>query len=148
MKNKRAGIVDRLAKKYKDQLAHAQKELKAPTERGAGYESDVWLFQKWAYRVGKGWYGFSLGSIPRAWMNVLHEFLEWMETQRPDFEIHQVKLKGRGLRMYLGTKTDFVIPDEDIRLEVFKLEKLLRRPEITETPVRTLRKKRKDSPKP
>jgi hypothetical protein len=102
----------------------------------------VTLFSKWAYRVGKGWYGFSLGDVPRVWTDVLDEFLSWLETECPDFEIHQVKIKGRGLRLYLGTKTDFVIPDEKIRSEISQLQNLLTMPPLTQTPVRAPRKKR------
>ena len=83
------------------------------------------------------------------WTDVLDEFLSWLEIQCPDFEIHQVKIKGRGLRLYLGTKTDFVIPDEKIRSEISQLEDLLSMPQLTQTPVRAARKKRqKNSRKP
>ena len=111
------------------------------------YTSDILLFYKWAYRVGKGWYGFALGNLPRVWTDMLDEFLIWLEKQCPDFEIHQIKMKLGGLRFYVGTKTEFVIPDEKIRCEISKLEKLLRLPSIPQTAVRPGRKKRKSSRK-
>jgi hypothetical protein len=80
---------------------------------------------------------------------VLDEFLCWLEIQCPDFEIHQVKIKGRSLRLYLGTKTEFVIPDENIRSEICQLQDLLSMPQFISTPVRAARKKRqKHSRKP
>jgi hypothetical protein len=147
------GIVEQLKEKHKERLALAQQELKKgrakPGTRSASYISDVLLFSKWAYRVGKGWYGFALGSVPRVWTDVIDEFLCWLETQCPDFQIHQVKLKGRGLRLYLGTKTDFVIPNEKIRSEISQLQDLLSMPQFTPAPIRAARKKRrKHSRKP
>ncbi len=87
------------------------------------------MFSKWAYRVGKGWYGFSLGDIPHVWTDVLDEFFGWLETQCPDFEIHQIKMKLGRLRFYVGTKADLLIADERIRSKIFELENLLRFPE-------------------
>ena len=146
MKAKEASIVDDLKEKYKEGLALAQKDLKKGLPKlRASYESDVMLFQKWAYRVGKGWYGFSLGNVPHVWRYVLDEFFEWLEIQRPDFEIHQVKMKFRKMRIYLGTRIDLFIPDEKIRSEISKLQDLLMLPDYTQTPVRPARKKRKTS---
>ena len=113
--------------------------------RPDSYISDVTLFSKWAYRVGKGWYGFNLGDVPRVWTDVLDEFLSWLETECPDFEIHQVKIKGRGVRIYLGTKTHLFIPDEEIRSEITQLQNLLVNPPFTPTPIRAARKKRQIS---
>ncbi len=146
MKTKKSGIVEELKEKHKKRLARAQQELKksmaSARTRSDSYISDVLLFSKWAYRVGKGWYGFDLGDEPRVWTDVLDEFLSWLETQCPDFEIHQVKIKGRGLRLYLGTKTEFVIPDESIRSRGFpNCQNLLTMPQIMPTPIRAARKK-------
>ena len=113
------------------------------------YVSDVLLFSKWAYRVGKRWYGFDLGNVPRVWTDVLDEFLCWLEIQCPDFEIHQVKIKLGTLRFYMNTRTDIESINEEVRFEISQLRKLLRLPKITETPVRAARKKRqKNSHKP
>ncbi len=131
MKAKKSGIVEELKEKRKARLARAQQELKEAEEGisvPCGCMSDLLLFQKWAYRVGKGWYGFDLGDVPRAWTDILDDFLSWLESQCPDFEIHQVKMKGGGIRIYLGTKTDLIIPDEKIRAEISKLQNLLRTP--------------------
>ena len=144
MKTKELGIVEELKEKHKTRLARARQELKkrmATTRtRSDSYISDVTLFSKWAYRVGKGWYGFSLGDVPRVWTDVLDEFLSWLETQCPDFEIHQVKIKFRGLRFYAGTKTDLFIPNEKIRSEIARLQNLLSMPQFTPTPLRATRK--------
>jgi hypothetical protein len=153
MKTKKSGIVEELKEKHKERLALAQRQLKRrmakPGTDSDSYISDVLMFSKWAYRVGKGWYGFSLGDVPRVCTDVLDQFLCWLEIQCPDFEIHQVKIKLGRLRFYLGTKTDFVIPDEKIRSVISQLEDLLSMPQLTQTPVRAARKKRqKHSRKP
>ena len=146
MKFEKSGIVERLQAKHKERLAEAQREWKKkmgrPKSRRDSYESDWIMFSKWAYRVGKGWYGFSLGSVPRVWTDVLDEFLSWLESQCPDFEIHQVKIKFRKLRFYAGKKTEFVIPDEKIRSEISKLEKLLSLPSVPQTVGLTARPRR------
>lgn len=59
---------------------------------------------------------------------MLDEFLCWLEIQRPDFEIHQIKMKLGILRINIGTKTDFEIPDAAIRSEISKLRAVLRTP--------------------
>jgi len=65
---------------------------------------DLYLFMKWAYRVEKGWYGFSLGkSVPSSWALAIDEFLTELETEVP-FNIHQIKLKFGGLRFYVDLK--------------------------------------------
>jgi hypothetical protein len=148
MKTKKSGIVEELKAKHKKRLAQAQQELKRSMARPGkrfdhyDYTSDILLFYKWAYRVGKGWYGFALGNVPRVWTDVLDEFLCWLEIQRPDFEIHQIKMKLGGLRFYVGTKTDWVIPDEKIGAEISQLENLLRMPQLKPTPISAARKKR------
>jgi hypothetical protein len=145
MKAKKSGIVEELKEKHKERLAQAQQALKkrmaTARTRSDSYISDALLFSKWAYRVGKGWYGFSLGDVPRVWTDVLDEFLSWLETQCPDFEIHQVKIKGRGLKLYLGTKTEFVIPNERVRSEISKLQALLSMPQSSQTSIRPARTK-------
>ena len=151
MKSKKSGIVEELKEKHKERLAQAQQELKKrmakPRIRSDSYLSDLVLFSKWAYRVGKGWYGFALGNVPRVWTDVLDAFLCWLEIQCPDFEIHQVKIKCGKLRVYIGTKTRLFIRDEKIRSEISRLEDLLSLPQLTQTPTRAVRKKyRKHSP--
>jgi hypothetical protein len=148
MKTKESGIVEELKAKHKKRLACAQQELKRTMVKPGKrldhyYASDILLFYKWAYRVGKGWYGFNLGNVPRVWTDVLDEFLCWLETQCQDFEIHQVKMKLGGLRIYLGTKTDLVIRDEEIRSEICQLQNLLRLPACPPAPIRAARKKRR-----
>ena len=137
-------IVAQLAEKYRLQLERAQRTNKL-TKYRSRYSSDLILFSKWAYRVGKGWYGFDLGCIPPVWTNMLHDFFVWLETVCPDFEIHQVKMKGCGMRIYLGTKKDLFIPDESIRSEIQQLQNMFRFPALPQTPapVRVIRRKRK-----
>ena len=131
-------------------LALAQRQLENRMDKSGTtsdpYSSDLLMFSKWAHRVGKGWYGFSLGDVPHVWTDVLDEFLGWLETQCPDFEIHQIKMKLGRLRFYAGTKTDLLITDERIRSEIFQLQNLLSFPE---PPICATHKKRqKPSRKP
>jgi hypothetical protein len=149
MNTKKSGIVAGLKEKHKERLGRASRELKEDKRIGSHclHSPDVLLFSKWAYRVGRGWYGFDLGDVPRVWGDVLDDFLSWLETQCPDFEIHQVKIKCGKLRVYIGTKTRLFIRDEKIRSEISRLEDLLSLPQLTQTPTRAVRKKyRKHSP--
>ena len=142
MKNKSSGIVDQLKAKYKKGLAAARKgQYRDDPELRATYETDLWLFQKWAYRVAKGWYGFALGNVPNVWRLILDEFLEWVEKERPDLKILQVKVKFDLLRLYLGTKTDLFVPDRYIRAEISKLEGLLTLLQCAEASVHAARER-------
>ncbi|HZM01617.1 MAG TPA: hypothetical protein VFC44_01220 [Candidatus Saccharimonadales bacterium] len=146
MKTKKSGIVEELKVKYKERLARAQQELKEDKKaarRQCSYISDLLLFSKWAYRVGKGWYGFNLGHIPPVWTDMLNEFLSWLETQCPDFEIQQVKTKFGPLRIYIETHCNDKAVNERVHSEIWKLGKLLRNPPLTKSPVGTPRKKHK-----
>lgn len=77
MNTYKPGIVEELKEKHKERLTRAQQELKRKMAKPGEkfdqqyYISDILLFQKWAYRVGKGWYGFALGTVPRVWTDML-----------------------------------------------------------------------------
>jgi hypothetical protein len=149
MKTKKSGIVEELKEKHKKRLARAQQELKEDKKRmrrRCSYISDLLLFSKWAYRVGKGWYGFNLGHIPPIWTEVLDEFLSWLETQCPDFEIQQIKTKFGPLRIYIDTHCADKAVNERVRSEIRKLGNLLRNPPLTQSLVRPPRKNIKKHP--
>jgi hypothetical protein len=132
MKTEKMGIVEELAAKYKERLARAQQELKEDEKSMRGqcsYVSDLLLFWKWAYRVGKGWYGFNLGHIPPVWTNMLDEFLCWLEIQCPDFEIQQIKMKLGSVRVYVGTHSKDNAVNEKVNSEISKLRNLMRTPQ-------------------
>lgn len=80
------------------------------------WNSDVYLFQKWAYRVPKGWYGFALGKVPFEWGKIIDAFLTEVEQIDPNFEILQVKVKFGGLRCYLKL-SDTLPPETKSRLQ-------------------------------
>lgn len=61
---------------------------------------DVMLLERWGKRVPPGWYGFD--GINTLWGKIINDFLEELEKECPDFEIHQIKLKFGGLRFYVG----------------------------------------------
>jgi len=50
----------------------------------------------------------------------------WVESQCPDFEILQVKVKVGGLRFYVETNSKDPAVDKRVRFEIKKLERLLR----------------------
>lgn len=86
----------------------------------------VYLFQKFAYKVEKGWYGFNLGkSTPFKWAFIIEEFLEWLETEAPNYKIRQCKLKMGGLRLSCVFEVDNCADKVRINNEIEELEKYL-----------------------
>jgi hypothetical protein len=87
---------------------------------------DLYLFMKWAYRVGKGWYGFALGNdVPMLWALIIDEFLDELSKEAPDFQIHQIKLKFGGLRFYVDLRLEDTEKAKAINEEIAKLNALL-----------------------
>jgi len=135
MKTTKSGIVEALKKENIALLAEARRALKAdyvnggpkPGARLSGLpmEPNIYLFQKWAYRVGKGWYGFALSDIPNVWVYMLDAFLAWVESQCPDFKILQIKTKFGGLRFYIETHCNDAGVNKVVQAEIAKLEKLM-----------------------
>lgn len=110
--------LEEIIEPYKDRLGkidYLKKESDNP---------NVYLFQKWAYRVGKNWYGFSLDDAPFIWGLIIDKFLEEVEKECPDFEIHQIKLKFGGLRFYVQLNVNEA-KENFIQKEIDKLEDLL-----------------------
>lgn len=148
MENQRSGIVAELEAKHRMRLARAKQELAADEKRMKGqcsYISDLLLFWKWAYRVGKGWYGFNLGHVAPVWTDILDEFLAWVESRCPDFEIHQIKMKLGSLRVYIGTNSSDEAANAEVRMEIAKLRTLLILPREVrkpQKPTRSVRRKR------
>lgn len=65
------------------------------------YEKATNLQNKYENRVPQGWYGLDCSCWPINWLNALEEFLAELEKDSPDFEVHQIKLKWGGARIYL-----------------------------------------------
>ena len=138
LKARKLEIVRELEKKHREHLDKSINKLETKYARGRLKKGsrlvdvdvfssvDIFLFQKWAYRVGKGWYGFELGNAPYEWGYILHHFLIWVETLCPDFEIQQIKIKLGGLRFYIDTHSEDADVTSHIRGEITKLEDLLR----------------------
>ena len=59
---------------------------------------------KWRKHTAEGWYGpEGLGyPMPEIWYSALDEFLEEILKEFPDFQIHQIKIKFGGVRIYLA----------------------------------------------
>lgn len=76
--------------------------------------------EKWQNRIPTGWYGWDLGwNTPHFFFNVIDEFLEYVEKECPTFEIHQIKTKYGGLRIYLGNVSN------EISKEIDQLQNIL-----------------------
>jgi hypothetical protein len=155
MKTPKMEFVDALKEKYKIRLARASQELKSDERRMRGqcsYISDLLLFWKWAYRVGKGWYGFNLGHIPPVWTDMLHDFLTQLESQCPDFQIQQIKMKLGSIRIYVDTRSNNQALNKAVQAECWKLTNLLRTPQnlknaIANRPLHQTRKKHQKTPR-
>ena len=114
----------KIAKPYKKRLS-TTKYVRSQKCDGR-ISADLYLFMKWAYRVGKGWYGFALGDdVPFVWAQVIDDFLTEVEKVAPNFEIHQIKLKFGGLRFYVDLKLDDAKVREKVQSEISALEELL-----------------------
>lgn len=63
----------------------------------------LFLQEKWARYIKKGWYGFmGLGSpTPLSWMYAIDDFLKYAQEKCPDFKILQVKVKRGAAVLYL-----------------------------------------------
>jgi hypothetical protein len=112
---------DKILEPHKSQLEKVEYSIKE-----LGPESctcpDLYLFMHWAYRVEKGWYGFALGrDVPIVWTRIIHDFLEELEKEAPDFKIHQIKLKFGGLRFYVDLRLDDKDKSKAIHEEIHKL---------------------------
>lgn len=79
-----------------------------------------YLLRKWRDKIPDGWYGFDFGcNTPQVWYAVIEEFLQHVREKCPDFEIHQIKTKWGGIRIYLDKIND------EIESEISKLESVL-----------------------
>lgn len=112
-----------ILKDYKAPLANVKwEELKNKTHYCS---PDLYLFSRWAYKVGKGWYGFALETAPMAWAMIIDEFLTELEKEAPDFEIHQIKLKFGGVRFYVELNLKDAAQCKEIEEEIVVLESKL-----------------------
>jgi len=71
--------------------------------------------QKWRDHFSRGWYGFDMGWAPDNWFKIIDEFLDALKKLDPKFEIHQIKIKFGGIRIYLSFSEDL---DKDIRKHI------------------------------
>lgn len=60
------------------------------------------IINKWKDHVCEGWYGIAIGHCPIGWYYIIDEFLDQIDKVDPKFEIHQIKLKLGGIRIYLS----------------------------------------------
>lgn len=112
--------IDTILLKYKDKLAAVDyKNLDNIQSPG------LYLYQTWAYRIPKGWYGFDLESVPFVWAQIIQEVLYELEKVAPIFEIHQIKLKFGGLRFYIKTNLADETLNQSIHESISKLESAL-----------------------
>lgn len=60
------------------------------------------ISEKWRPYFGRGWYGFDMGWAPDNWYKIIDKFLDQLKEVDPKFQIHQIKIKFGGIRIYLG----------------------------------------------
>lgn len=90
-------IIQKLKTKYQNRLD----KIDYKNIDNRGFSPNIYLFQKWAYKIPKGWYGFD--GIPcMEWAYIIDEFLEYLLKECPDLEILQQKLKFGGYRCYVN----------------------------------------------
>lgn len=58
--------------------------------------------EKWESHTPEQWYGYALGGCPTTWANIIDDFLTQLKEFDPNFEIHQIKQKFGGIRIYLS----------------------------------------------
>lgn len=57
-------------------------------------KNDFYLIQKYKDNIGKGHYGFSIGTpTPPQWNEIIDDILQLCLEIDPKFEIHQIKIK-------------------------------------------------------
>ena len=113
-------IISELKEKYQNRLS----KMEAPRKPN-DFNPSLYLFQKWAYKVPKGWYGFDLDGAPFIWGQIIDDFLEYVQKYCPDFEIQQIKVKFGGLRMYLNFPTNYARAANMLNCEISDLENWL-----------------------
>ena len=97
-------IIENLTKKYNlapnSYLKQSIWKGEVPPASQKRYEV---LQSKWKHKIGAGWYGFDMTSrLSIVFYNVIDEFLDWVNKENPDFEIHQIKQKFNNIRIHLG----------------------------------------------
>lgn len=116
--------IEELKRDYGQRVANAKYSVKGNGE--AGCHPDLWLFSKFAYRIPQGWYGFALGKhVPFVWAQVIEDYLHYLGTKCPKYEIHQIKLKFGGLRFYVELNAPNKATREEIHKEIAELEEWL-----------------------
>lgn len=63
--------------------------------------TDTDLMKKYQTNIGKGWYGFAIGSpTPPQWIDYLIKVIDHLISLDPKFQIHQIKMKFGGICFY------------------------------------------------
>lgn len=88
-------------------------------------DPSIYLFQKWAYKVEKNWYGLDLEGVPFTWAVILDKFLEYVNEKCPNFKIHQIKLKMGGIRFFIELNCNDDKLTEEVKNEIRELENWL-----------------------
>jgi len=115
---------EQILEPHKKRLAEVKYPLSKEVD--AYMSPDLYLFMKWAYRVGKGWYGFALSNdVPLVWAQIIDDFLDELAKEAPNFEIHQIKLKFGGLRFYVDLRLSDKKKVDQINKEIEALTQTL-----------------------
>ena len=97
-----------------------------PKTRNASPQPEADLMEKWAGHIGAGWYGFAIGRpCPDSWFKIIDEFLDYLLTLDPDFQIHQIKMKYGGICFYVQYSIADPELSEFVEMQIEKLEDTL-----------------------
>ena len=120
-------MILKILEKYKAQRDYYYPGISNPYKRdelkNASSEPERKLREKWKAHTPPRWYGFAIGRpCPDSWFSIIDEFLDYLLTCDPNFEIHQIKMKFGRLCFYVAYNIENDELAEFVRLQIEKLE--------------------------
>ncbi len=107
-------VLDEESKRVRDILNNYEEKGYPPDELLESSEY-VSLKKKWSHKVSEGFNGFELAQpCPIVWYKIIDEFLDYVNSVCPSFEIVNMKIKYGGLSMTLLNITDTI--REEVRV--------------------------------
>lgn len=108
---------------YRERLALIDyKKFKKTAE---SFSPTIQLFMQFSYRIPRGWYGFDLEGVPFIWSSIIRDFLNEVEKDCPNYEIHQIKLKYGMAKIHIQLNTKDNKKIEFINKQISELQKVL-----------------------
>jgi len=120
-------MIDKILRKYKIQRDYNYPNIENPYKvkelKNASSNLEANLLEKWKNHIPQGWYGFAIGRpCPDSWFYVIDEFLDYLLTIDPNFEIYQIKMKFGGICFYVRVESDDEEKQEFINLQLNRLQ--------------------------